>query len=545
MSASVPISIFQIKEGFENPDLVIVDRESTELRVEPIMVERRRVGDLYVKTSGSHEPRWVSYLAPHVDVRTLRLRVSSASAVLLISSDERLYAVTFGYGHTLLADKAIESSFGLRVTLNAIDESGVRAIDHKRLDTVTRLTREQLDRESGVTDFGLDVERDLLRAVVGRPRDTTLGTRLAGADRVVVFGGPPLGELRSYLSRIGKIASRVDYRRAFPWVDNLREIRDRGKEEVLWAELVDLVMRGRHDLVHLTIPGIVDWNVVDHFRYDTRRQAQQHTDLNLAAYLNERVPDLDDLWTRVEEDRVYAWSVDAAEPSKTWSIRRCITAEIAQGDAVFVLSDGKWYEARRDLIREIEEALRPVASTRIELPQYAGDKEDVFNLAARDHSKGRLHLVHPHKVYITTRGQVEPCDLYSREGVFVHAKRYHGASATSHLFAQGLVSAELFVRNQAFRRELNQLLPDSHRISDAEQNPIASHYEIAYVVLGREGGALGLPFFGRASLRNAVRQLTTIGYRVTLTTLPNIRAAVQPIPRARLRRRRRPGAGAN
>jgi uncharacterized protein (TIGR04141 family) len=542
MTAPVPISVFQIRAGFENPDLVLPERQDPDLRVEPVRVAGRRVGDLYAKATAPHPPRWLAYLSDHVDVRDLRLRVSSASAVLLVRAGDRLYAITFGHGHTLLAHSAIESSFGLKVTLNAIDESGLRAIDHKRLDAVTRLTREQLDRESVVTDFGLDVERDLLRAVVGKPRDPTLGTRLAGADRIVIFGGPPLAELQAYLTRIGDLASRDDYRRAFPLVDNLREMRDSGAIGHLWDELVELIRHGGNDSVHLTIPEILDWHVVDHFRYATTRGAPQHGDLNLGEYLSERVPDLDDLSSRIEADRVYGWSVDVVEPSKRWSVRRCLTAEIGLENAVFVLSDGKWYEARRDLIVEIEEALRGVDNTRVQLPPYEGGEEDVFNTVARDRSAGLLYLIHQNKVHLERRGSVEPCDLYSSARVFIHAKRYHGASAMSHLFSQGLVSAGLFAQNRLFRGLLNDLLPATHRVPSPERNPAPTDYEIAYVVLGRDGGALGLPFFSRANLRNALRQLTLMGFNVTLTTLPDVSAALPPPRRTPPARRRRPAA---
>jgi uncharacterized protein (TIGR04141 family) len=510
-----------------------------DIKHESVRVGGRRIGDLYAKATQPHPPRWLSYLSGHVDVRALRLRVSSASAVLLINSGGRLYAITFGHGHTLLSDKVIESSFGLKVTLNAIDETGVRAIDHKRLDSVTRLTREQLERESDVTDFGLDVERDLLRAVVGRPRDRSLGTRLAGADRLIVFGGPQLVELPTYLVRLGDLAARVEYRAAFPWVDNLREVRDSVLVEGLWNETIDLIKQGRHDLVHLTIPEIVDWEIVDHFRYSTNRAAPRHNDLDLADYLNERAPRLEELLDRIADDRVYGWSVDATEPSRTWSVKRCLTAEINRDNVVYILSDGKWYQASHHLVDEIAEAIRATPTTNVQLPQYEGGSEDAFNDKASVTSGGVLHLIHPQKVRVSNRGSVEPCDLYSSGRVFLHVKRYHGASAMSHLFSQGWVSAELFARDRSFRAAFNGLLPAAHRIPDPERTPQTAEYEVAYVVLGRTGGPPGLPFFGRANLRMALRQLALMGYAVTLSTLPNVQAVPPPIPRSRPARRRR------
>src|SRR6266705_5479407 len=112
MPSAIPLSVFQVKPGFENPDLILPDRQDARIQMVPVTVDGHRVGDLYVKTSISHEPRWLAYLEGHADTEDLQLHSSSAAAVLLMSADARLYAITFGYGHTLLADDALESAFG-------------------------------------------------------------------------------------------------------------------------------------------------------------------------------------------------------------------------------------------------------------------------------------------------------------------------------------------------------------------------------------------------------------------------------------------------
>lgn len=241
---SLPLTVFQIKAGITSPDLIIPDRHEAAVTSLPVTVAGRRIGDLYASSSRPHEPRWLAYLRPYVDVSDIRLRTSSASGVVLVPAGNRLYALTFGYGHTLLADEVLEERFGLRVTLNSINEDSVRAIDHRRLDAIPRLTREQLDRESGVRNFGLDVERDLLRAVVGRPRDPTLGRRLAGSNRLVISEPPALEALVPFLVRLGEIAVRNDYAAAFPWVDNLHEVRDTSLSEELWDGLLDRLGHG-------------------------------------------------------------------------------------------------------------------------------------------------------------------------------------------------------------------------------------------------------------------------------------------------------------
>jgi len=77
-------------------------------------------------------------------------------------------------------------TFGLRVTLNAIDSKQIRTIDRDSLDVVGRRTREQVARAGTIAEFGINLDQDLVRAVTGKPQDKALGGVLSGADGLVI-----------------------------------------------------------------------------------------------------------------------------------------------------------------------------------------------------------------------------------------------------------------------------------------------------------------------------------------------------------------------
>ncbi|HUP59467.1 MAG TPA: TIGR04141 family sporadically distributed protein [Thermoanaerobaculia bacterium] len=115
------------------------------------------------------------------------------------------------------------------------------------------------------------------------------------------------------------------------------------------------------------------------------------------------------------------------------------------------------------------------------------------------------------------RSRVEFCDVYTPSRQMIHVKRYAGSSVLSHLFAQGVVSATTFLSDERFREKVNKLLPVSLQIATPATKPNAADYEIAFFVASRSAGPLSLPFFSRVTLRNAYTQLTTFGFRTTLT----------------------------
>jgi len=116
--------------------------------------------------------------------------------------------------------------------------------------------------------------------------------------------------------------------------------------------------------------------------------------------------------------------------------------------------------------------------------------------------------------------KIEACDLFSKSGSFIHVKRYGGSSSLSHLFAQGLVSGELFQTDAYFREKVNGLLPDTHKLANITAHPTPGQYQIVFAIISdSEGDELELPFFSRLNLRHAVRRLTGYGYKVSIAKI--------------------------
>src|SRR5581483_2977489 len=138
----------------------------------------------------------------------------------------RVFAVVFGYGRHLLQPGCWDESFGLRTTLNSIAPDSIRSLDRKSFDALTRHTREEASRKGPIEDFGLNIEQDLLRAVVGRPVAPELGRRIAGMDALTATVAMSLLDLPVQLERYLNQWRKTGYRSRFPWVDQVSEVRD-------------------------------------------------------------------------------------------------------------------------------------------------------------------------------------------------------------------------------------------------------------------------------------------------------------------------------
>ena len=109
---------------------------------------------------------------------------------------------------------------------------------------------------------------------------------------------------------------------------------------------------------------------------------------------------------------------------------------------------------------------------------------------------------------------IEICDLYTKNKEFVHIKHYGGSGVLSHLFNQGVVSAELFSMHSSYREKMNDKLPVEFRVKNPDQPIIPEEYTVIFGIISDTKDALEIPFFSKVSLRNSYHRLKLYRYEV-------------------------------
>ena len=116
---------------------------------------------------------------------------------------------------------------------------------------------------------------------------------------------------------------------------------------------------------------------------------------------------------------------------------------------------------------------------------------------------------------------IEPCDLFDSRGQFIHVKRKTRSATLSHLFAQGTVSAECFISDAEFRKNLRKCLEEQGgRFYQAIplDRPEPSRFGVIYAIITKRSKdwPLNLPFFSRLNLMNAAHHLARLSFKVSL-----------------------------
>ena len=168
----------------------------------------------------------------------------------------------------------------------------------------------------------------------------------------------------------------------------------------------------------------------------------------------------------------------------------------------------------RDFVAEVNSAYHRIPTYSGALPEYNDDSETSYNKRVAESDPDQFALMDCKTVsYGGSRGGIEFCDLYTRQGDLIHVKRYGNSSVLSHLFSQGLISGELCQTVPGFRQSVNKELPVDFRLPDPNIRPTQGQYQIVFAVVSDVPGDLTLPFFSRLNMKHAVRRLGGYGFK--------------------------------
>lgn len=407
--------------------------------------------------------------------------------------------------------------------LNTVNPESVRSVDAKTIEELTLVTRRQASRASTFGTFGLDTNRDLLRGVTGKPRDENFAIRVAGADSLTIsvpIGFQELGEkceqlLSAYLSDA--------YKEAFDFIDHLRIVQDKSLIEKFEESLIADLKEGRTEKMHLAPPEPIDWENVSGFTYRGARHANVYPEMDIDEMVSEINTEALSVNYLRRKDIGVRYR-DSERSVDMWPIFSCIAYETESDDRLYVLSTGDWYEVDRDFATRIRDQVSAILSTALILPTARIDEnEGVYN--DRIAKENDFALMDGQFIqYGGPYDKIELCDLLTPDRHFIHVKRKTRSSTLSHLFAQGLTSAELFLRDQEFRvrarKKLEDVEPALADIIPADRNPNPADYEVAYAIVTKPSRrAKTLPFFSQLNLANAVSRLRGYGYRGSLALI--------------------------
>lgn len=509
------LSIFLIKPAYEGVRQII-DTDSCDSPIQ-VPIPGHGSGQLFIKRTPPTAPKWAALFHEYLNPNSITVR--GIAAAFFIQVNGRYFVLAFGQGgRFLLKDDVCEERFGLLCALNSVDPKTFRCVDVQSLDAIQSHSRIQSGQETTPDQFGLDVEQDMLKAIVGTPSNPALGTRMTGTDSLSVSVKMDLSDLpfllAGYQNKFEADLSAQDH----AWVNNISITKSAVLIGAIETELNARLVSNNFTNIWLSIPEIIEWETVNGFMYTNGRR-EVHPDINLHGFLK-TVKDSPLTLDLFRKRKVCCADADHNQVFKSWPVFRCLYAEINLNGSLYVLNDGKWFSVATDFVAKTNADFARIQTSKLDLPEYVGGGEGFYNNSVAAAEPDRYALLDDNKkvMHGGGHGQVEICDLLSIDHELIHVKIYGKSSVFSHLFAQGFVSGQLIQIDAEFRQKVRgQLSAPFVDLINVEKKPSQDEFTVVYAVISEaKGDGLYLPFFSRVNLNNTAKILKGFGYKVEL-----------------------------
>jgi uncharacterized protein (TIGR04141 family) len=286
-------------------------------------------------------------------------------------------------------------------------------------------------------------------------------------------------------------------------------------------------------------PSIIDWDAFAAFQYQWGRQKGETSDPSVETFLDfvgghgllEMLAPAD-LTAAV---KLHALD-DDGERIGSWPLLRCFTAEIELSGTAYILDEGALFAVDGTYLDGLNSFIGGLPPLATSLPvTKTGEQEGPYNTRLASQLKDAL-LLDKKTVIRRQATAIEICDVAFKSRKLVHVKKGLSSSSLSHLFAQGVISAELLHMDEEFRAAVKQRLSGKLEGSAARaragfawlyESPFQTmRCEVAYVVMAGAKAktrrkAPGLPFFSKVNLRQRCEELRRMGFAHSLTLVPH------------------------
>lgn len=498
---------------------------------------------LFVEQTPAAPPTWFSFISQFSLQPLTPLQSMSCGAVLFmdVTTDgpnavTRTMALAFGGAWHALDPNSFERSFGLKVALNSISRVNLRNLDVATLDATTMQKRIQASRTADLGIFGIDVQRDLLRLAGGVPTDLTFARSLSGKDVLTLHTRTSHADVVNICERALELFGETIYRKDYAWIDYITPVQEQDRishlDALAFGELASLVHGGASDL-HLALPDILDPDEGHEIAYfgTGLKSGTKQTFLELAIedYVSQlqagNFASIADM-TALKEGHEVAIVIDGKrDKDHRRRIYECFVYEVTDSGRTYVLFNGDWFAVDSQFHADIERDFKTLLAATPFIASTTSQSEREF-IQELDQSSDFLNLDQVKISPASASGaNLEPCDFLSRKKQFIHLKDGHSSAPISHLWNQGVVSAEAFVRDAEFRKKLRKEAIKRQRkahkkgfeaiLPDGRSKPTPSDYTVVFGILRsrhKKSGTLGLPFFSKVSLRATANRIQSMTY---------------------------------
>lgn len=484
-------------------------------------------GIIYIASTEENTVEWLdtlkSYTKGELDSDLYKNKSNKAVMILKYVKDEKEYvfSLVFGYGRTMLNEQSIVRNFGLRTAVNLIEESNIKSLNSLNISTNYLDIQRQALSYGSHSDLHVDTNADILKSISGRASYDSHYSTLNGADNLR-FSAKSDVSLSDLLNGILDAFFSENYKeKGLEWIDHVQYV----KEKEIISELDRVLLNHITDKL-LENPIIAPNKIVSYLDIEGYFISGMNSSHKLKENFYDDIPS-DQFWEFLSEkieDKIiidklkncslYCWTNDSAQ--KVSSIYDSLFIEIEYDNKKFFLNNGDWFIIESSYYSNITNKIDSIKIFRDPVIPSCEIKwsEGEFNEKFVESDPDRFKLFDKKNFHSPNYGhsRIEPADIITIEKQFIHVKKGGSSANLSHLFAQGVVSAQLYKNETLFIDKINELFEEGYFNSDDK-------IEVIYGIIDKRYDKKAseiLPFFSMINLSQHYDVLSSMGIKCQL-----------------------------
>lgn len=366
----------------------------------------------------------------------------------------------------------------------------------------------------------------------GKSTEPLLGKSVAGKDQLLIAPNVDFTNIGDIIDLSLSQYNKTIYQNHFPWYDNIQIEQDSVTCDALNAKLSSDLSTGVYDKFSFAAPEVYDPLTTQGFSFTPK--GETFFDLEFDEFISylQTLPTNDFSVDYLKGRKIYVKDANGEEVDK-WSAFDCLNYETEVLNQKYILFKGEWYKVSSEYfselvsyfnnrLRDTHAGAPTVLITLPDFPRVKDYREGTYCIDVANDNPTIISLDQKNVKVSKTLSSIEPCDLLSSDGKFIHLKKKYGSSALSHLFAQGKVSAELLKTEDRFRKGLRKKIRTEGKINQGivplgKIDP--AKYQIIFGIIDNKSGILKLPFFSMVNFQATGKYLEALGYEVFITKI--------------------------
>ncbi|EMB21671.1 DUF6119 family protein [Treponema denticola] len=493
----------------------------------------------YLKKNNKNKPAWLDNIRELFDIE--EIENISNSLIFFVKTQNRVFAFTNGYANSVVDYTKIEWDFGVKVALNALAGNEIRGLDTRKISLSTHQRREISSSGSTLYEYDFDFDEEFIDSITGRSRDEDFGSSVTGRESLHVNVNMNLMDIEDYCKNLLTVYNKKDYIDKFPFFDKLRINKDEQVYSKFNEQIIEAIKENKKDRIQFLYPNIDEFGAFN-YRFIYEKKYKDYNDISLDNILDF----IKDKKIKLEELCLKKFSVKIShdEYNKTYSLLDYLVFEFADSEKKYIHTKNLILEIDNDFYSSIKAEIDQCEVSNIDglkLPpiHYSDCADSSGRMSKKLEAEGEYNsrvveqnqeeLVNLDKNNFRnfpdrSKDQIEICDIITKNKKFICNKIYkHSSAPLSHLFMQGLVSANMLYEVKDYRIKINESVKSKFGDNFIEEDNI-NRSEITFVYgIGIESDgriAETLPFFSKISLRQNIKALKKLAYNIEIIRIP-------------------------